>query len=115
MRYTPFALLFAAASALAQTNAPTLTSPDGRLAIAFQTVTAKQTNAATGRLVYSVTFQNQPVLEKSGLRLDLRGQQSLGTNMQIVAVTNWTTDDTYRVVAGKANPVRNHFNALRLE
>src|SRR5213594_4176296 len=117
MRYTPFALLLLVASALAQTNpaAPastsgnvtttfqtvTLISPNKKLAITFDTVTPKLIPAAEGRLIYSVTFDGKPVLEKSGLRLDLRGQQSLGTNMQIVSVTNWTVDESYRVVAGK--------------
>src|SRR5439155_21424315 len=55
------------------------------------------------------------LVERSGLRLELEGQAPLGTSMHAVATTNFTIDDTYHLVTGKAGVVRNHFNALQLD
>jgi alpha-glucosidase len=111
----------------AQSVPPVLSSPDGRLAITFRTVSFRppvQDGEATpspepapngGQLVYELSFKGKPLIEASALRLDLKGYAPLGSNVRIVNATATTTDETYRLVAGKASSVRNHFNALRLE
>src|SRR6266851_1313440 len=104
-------LLFLAATAFAQT---VIHSPDGRLAIAFQTVSNGQPAPAGGQLVYTVAFQGKPLIEPSALRLVLQGERPLGANVRIANATPSTVDETYRLVAGKASSVRNHYNAVHI-
>jgi alpha-glucosidase len=93
-----------------------LRSPDGQLSILFEVIASSNAPAAdTGRLVYSVSFHEKRVLERSGLRLDLDGQEPLGTNIQIVATTNGSNDSSYQLVTGKTREARDHFNALRVD
>ena len=92
----------------AQPGAAVLRSPDGRLAITFQTVSG-------GGLVYDVSFQGKSLVAPSALRLDLKDQPPLGANVRIVDSAEAQTDETYRLVTGKASTVRNHFNSLRVE
>jgi alpha-glucosidase len=107
--------MFMAATAWPQAGTVVLKSPDGRLAIAFQTVVKGQPAPAGGQLVYSVSFQGKPLLDQSALGLDLQGQTLLGPNVRIVNQAASQTDETYHLIAGKASTVRNHFNALRVE
>jgi alpha-glucosidase len=104
-----------------------LSSPDGRLAITFRTVAdtsqsqvnsggpPNQGSRAPSQLVYSVSFQGKPLIDQSVLRLDLQGQRPLGSDVRVVDTSRSTTDETYRLVTGKASTVRNHYNALRVE
>jgi alpha-glucosidase len=92
-----------------------LRSPDGRLAMTFQTVASDSQPAPAGRLVYGVSFEGKPLITPSTLSLELEGQAPLGTSVRVVRATQSTTDETYRLVTGKASVVRNHFKALRLE
>jgi alpha-glucosidase len=115
MRHLILGLMFVAASLEAQINGISLKSPDGRLAIRFQTVSTNRTPVSAGQVVYDVTFRGKSLLDPSGLSLTLQGETPLGANARIVNVTPSQTDETYTVVAGKANPVRNHFNAAQIE
>ena len=119
-------LLMLSGPAFAQ-SPPTISSPDGRLSMTFRTVAAARPAAEGeappalepapdgGQLVYEVSFQGQPLIEASALRLDLKDQRPLGPNVRIVNATSSATDATYHLVAGEASSVRNHFNALRVE
>jgi alpha-glucosidase len=104
--------LLASGVVWAQTASIRLQSPDGRLAIKFQTLSNRKPSATGGRLVYSVTFRGKPLVETSGLSLKLEGQPPLGPNVRIADVSRSETDDTYRLVTGKASVVHDHFNAL---
>ncbi len=79
----------------------------------FETIQNNQPSAS-GQLVYAVTFRGKALIDRSGLQLDLQGQRPLGTDVQIVSATPSQADETYRLVAGKASVVRNHYNALRI-
>ena len=107
-------LIGPAPAASAQPVPAALRSPDGSLVISFETLQNKQPNPAGGQLVYSVTFQRKPLIEPSVLRLDLEGARPLGADVRIANATTSSTDETYRLVTGKASTVRNHYNALRL-
>ena len=116
MRYALIALLLTAAATIRLQSQPvSLRSPDGRLTLQFQTLTTNKTPVASGALAYDLAFQNHPLLEPSAMSLELEGQPPLGANVRIARSTPSQTDETYRLVGGKANPVRNHFNALRIE
>jgi alpha-glucosidase len=94
--------------AWSQESPAVLSSPDGKLALGFQT-------NGDGHLTYTVTFQGKPVLEPSGLGLDLQGQSELGSNVHIVNATGSEADENYRLVTGKTDSVTNHYRALVLD
>ncbi len=98
----------------AQSSSVSLKSPDGRIVANFETVENDQP-AASGKLVYSVTFRGKPLVDRSALSLELQGQRPLGPEMQIVSAAPATTDDTYQLVTGKASTVRDHYNSVRLD
>ena len=102
---------------LAQAQAPAaaLRSPDGRLEITFGTTQKDQPAAQNGQLVYSVTFEGKPLIERSALRLDFQGQPPLGADVRIVNTVASEADSTYRLVTGKVASVRDRHNELRVE
>lgn len=95
-------------------NAATVSSPDGRLILTIETTT-EGTNPPTPHLVYQLAFRGKLLIEPSALRLDLKGHPLLGSNIQIVNTTASSEDRTYNLVTGKANQVRDHYNALRVD
>lgn len=100
-------LLFPAALALFGQSSVTVSSPDARLVLTFETV--------KGQLVYSVTFRGKPLIDRSSLQLQLQGQREpLGSDVAIVKQTPSQVDEQYHLVTGKTSTVRNHYNALRL-
>jgi alpha-glucosidase len=122
------AFLFMPATAWSQSGRAVLTSPDGRLAITFQTVAktqpgrrGRQTAPGSqpvpegGRLVYAVSFQGKPLIEPSALSLGMQAERPLGADVRMVSTAGSQTDETYRLVTGKASTVRNHYNALHIE
>lgn len=104
--------LFASKVNLAQTEI--LRSPDGQLIIAFETVSASQ-QAGSGQLVYSITFQGKPLIDRSALRLELQDHPPLGSEVKIVNAKASSVDQTYRLVTGKVSTVRDHYNSLQLD
>lgn len=99
---------------LAAQSKVALPSPDSNLVVTFQTV-KDGAAAATGELVYSVSFRGKPLIDASALRLELEGQRSLGSAVRIAQQTASSVDETYRLVTGKAGTVRNHYNGLRID
>jgi alpha-glucosidase len=73
-----------------------------------------QPSAQGGQLTYRVSFNGKPLLLSSQLGMDLQGHQVLGTDVRIVSADRSQKDETYKLVVGKNNPVRDHYNALRL-
>ncbi len=115
LHFSIFALMLSILPALSQSGSATLSSPDGRLAISFLTTSSNQPAANGGKLVYSVTFQSKPLVERSALRLELEGQKPLGAEVRFVNSALSKTDQTYHLVTGKTSTVRDHHNALSLE
>src|SRR5437763_176466 len=101
MRYFILTLLVTTASAVGQSST-ILKSPDGRLSIAFHTVSSNQP-AALGQLVYTVSFRGRAILDASSLRLNLKGQPPLGSDVGIVNASASQTDETYRLITGKTS------------
>jgi len=92
-----------------------LVSPDGKLELAFQVLAPAATAGPGGQLAYEVSYEGKPVLARSHLGLLLEGAPLLGGAVRIVGVEKSSHDETYRLVHGKSNPVRDYYNALRLE
>jgi alpha-glucosidase len=101
------------ASVLAQSANESVQSPDGQVAITFKI--APGTSQKSGPITYSVTFHGKQLVEDSGLKLELRGQRPLGTNVTLANATRSSHDSTYHLVTGKASTVRDHYNAIRLD
>ncbi|MGA2271268.1 MAG: glycoside hydrolase family 97 protein [Bryobacteraceae bacterium] len=108
-------LVLAAGLAPAQTGSATVSSPDGWISVTFSTFAGGAATAGGGQLVYEVTYRGKPVLERSNLGLDLRGQPVLGSNLQITAARTAKIDETYTVPAGKSKSVHNACNTLALD
>jgi len=94
-------------AATSEAAAVSVKSPDGRVELVFST-------DASGQLAYRVLYRGKPVIAESQLGLDLEGQKTLGAGLRMLPAERNSADETYQVVAGKSNPVRNRFNALGL-
>jgi len=87
---------------------PTLKSPNGALEISIGTVRG-------GQLAYRVTFRGKTVIDWSDLGLAIEGAPVLGSAVRIEASQTSSADETWSSVAGKANPIRNHYNAITVQ
>ena len=111
-----FALvLLAVVTAAAQTGSVALKSPDGALEISIATVRGQTAQAAGGQLAYRVAFRGQPVLEWSNLGLLIEGAPALGPAVRIESAQTSNQDETWTSPQGKANPIRNHYNAVTVQ
>lgn len=98
--------------ALAQNNV--LNSPDGRLSIVFETVLDNQTSEEGGQLIYSVTFQEQPLVDRSALSLEFQKDKPLGKRVKILSTEKSSIYQSYALIAGKTSAVRDQYNALTI-
>jgi alpha-glucosidase len=109
--YFPSLFLVLLTAIVPQSNAATLTSPDGRIVLTIETVTNTATPPVQ-ELVYRVTFRGKSLVENSALRLELEGQSPLGPGFHIVSAVPSSEEQNYTLVAGKASQVHTHYNAL---
>ncbi|MDF1573502.1 MAG: glycoside hydrolase family 97 catalytic domain-containing protein, partial [Bacteroidales bacterium] len=110
---TAFLIPFlAVGDVLAQNNV--LKSPNGRLSIVFETIVDDQASEEGGQLVYSVTFQDQPLIDRSALSLELQNQKMLGEGVKIISTEKSSFDQSYELIAGKTSVVLDQYNALTL-
>ena len=116
-RIVAFVMLLVATSskAFAQVASVSATSPNGNLVITIQTVGRNGTRPSGGALVYSVSFDNKPLIQRSRLGLDLSGQEPLGPAVRIEHVEQGKIDQTYHLLAGKASIVRDVCNTVHLD
>jgi alpha-glucosidase len=89
-------------------------SPDGAVEISLAIQGASET-AASGPVVYQVSYRGRQVLMPSRLGLELQNQAPLGERMRIVSSKTGGADETYRMPHGKSNPVRNHYQSVAVE
>jgi alpha-glucosidase len=108
-------VVWAALTAAAQTGLVTLQSPDGALEISIATVQAHSVQAAGGQLAYRVNFRGQPVIQWSNLGLVMETSPALGRAVRIDSSRPSSHDEIWTPVAGKASPIRNHYNAVSVE
>jgi alpha-glucosidase len=97
--------------AAAQTGPVILKSPNGEVEIAFATLSGG-TPSEAGQLVYRASFRGKPVVDWSNLGLDIQGSQVLGAQVRIAGSEPSQGDETWTAPQGKANPIRNRFNAV---
>ena len=99
-----------AASSTAESNV-SLKSPDGRLVVRLTFARAAGTQASP---VFSVNFRGRELLHQSSLGLVLEGRGDLLAGARLASARRANHDETYRVLAGKQNPVRNHYREVAL-
>jgi alpha-glucosidase len=101
--------------AAAQTGPVILKSPDGALEMTIGTVRGQAVQEAGGQLAYRVTFRGKPVLDWSNLGLAIEGSPVLGAAVRVELSQPSSQDETWKSIAGKANPIRNHYNAVTVQ
>src|SRR5271157_1097765 len=109
-----FSLVFAAGFIAAAQPPVVVQSPNGALQLSIATLNGRSLQA-TGQLAYRVAFHAKPVLEWSKLGLALEGAAELGTAMRIESSQTSAGDGTWNSVAGKSNPIRDHYNAVSVQ
>ena len=62
-----------------------------------------------------MAFRGKPVLAWSNLGLMLDGAPALGAAVRIESSQASSQDETWNSLAGKANPIRNHYNAVAVQ
>lgn len=112
----PFLVLTLASASAQQTVAPAqVTSPDGRIRMAFSTLPDGRIGGSGGQLVYSVSFHGTPLLEDSALSLDLGGGLPLGADVRLSRATPGSGADDYNEVWGKTSHVHDAWNSIAVE
>ncbi len=99
-------------SAPAQTGPVVLKSPSGEVEIAFATLSGGAPADAGGQLAYRMSFRGKPVVDWSGLGLDIQGSAVLGAQVRIAGADRSEGDQTWTQPQGKASRIRDHFNAV---
>ncbi len=110
-----FSLILGPGVAAAAQAPVAVQSPNGTLELSIATVRGSTIEPAGGQLAYRVVFRGKPVVEWSNLGLAFDGAPALGPAMRIESSSNSAGDETWNSVAGKANPIRDHYNALSVK
>jgi alpha-glucosidase len=108
-------LVFASTPCAAQSGGPAVASPDGRLRMEFSVSADGHSGSDSGHLVYSVFFNGAPLLEDSGLSLDLGGGLPLGAGVRIDRATPGSGVDDYDEVWGKTGHVHDPWNSVAVD
>lgn len=108
-----FTLLFAFHTKI-YSQSQSLSSPDKRLSIVFETVKNNQVSESGGQLVYSVTFDGKPLVTRSHLGLGFKGQSILGADVKILDIDRSTVVQSYKLLAGKTSHVQDTFRSLKI-
>jgi alpha-glucosidase len=106
----PLIAMFAVIAA-AQSGPVALTSPDGALQITVATLSGSSPSESGGQLAYRVDLRGKPVLDWSKLGLEIQGLPALGASVRILGSERTAHDETWNSPQGKANPIRDHYNA----
>jgi alpha-glucosidase len=118
------ALLAGAAVPLAaQTGPVVLKSPDGALEMSIATMPrgvrpgapVGNAPAESGQLAYRVVFRGKLMMDWSTLGLQFEDSSVLGSAVKITSPAQSAADATWKSVQGKANPIRDHFNAVTVQ
>ncbi len=85
-------------------KAETLLSPDKNFQLEF--------SVNEGKLFYSLTYKNVPVLKRSQLGFVLKNSPALLEGFALTDVKTATNDDTWKPVWGEVKEIRNYYNEL---
>jgi len=93
-------------------EAPSVTSPDGRLKMTFTLKQGKEAYERSGALAYSVTFKGKSVLNESALGLYLDPGPMLGADVRIAEAEPSSGVDDYSLRNTKTSKVHDPYNAV---
>jgi len=82
------------------------------LVMQFRVEPGKDAGSGGGKLVYSLTFRGKPVLEDSGLALELGDQPPLGSDVRVTGSEPGNGVDDYTLSNSKVSKVHDAFNSL---
>ncbi|MEZ4918356.1 MAG: glycoside hydrolase family 97 protein [Saprospiraceae bacterium] len=82
-------------------------SPDGKLAIHFDL-------SESGEPTYSVSYDNEPVIQPSKMGFELRDQNALASGFEVVKIDTETVSETWEMPWGEQRLVENNYNSLKL-
>jgi alpha-glucosidase len=99
------ALMATAAPVMAQAAPVDLASPNGRVAVTLD-------QDALGVPTYAVRFGGETVIAPSPMGLELAGENPVGPGAVAGGVERSSVDETYKIVAGKADSARDHYNQI---
>jgi alpha-glucosidase len=102
-------LAFLALYGIGMAEPVSVQSPNGRLRM---TVDVKDTDGATGCLVYRVDHRDRPIVVESRLGLALKDAPSLDGGFRIVGQQAASVDETWTPVYGERSRVRNHYRQV---
>jgi alpha-glucosidase len=115
-RFAILCLVVFAAGCSAAAQAPVVVqSPNGALQLSIATLHGQSVQASGGQLAYRVAFRGKPVLNWSNLGLAIEGAPVLGAAVRVESSKNSAGDETWNSVAGKSNPIRDHYNAVSVQ
>jgi alpha-glucosidase len=112
---TVFVLALTLSSAAPAQTPVILKSPDDALELSIAAVQGESVQEAGGQLAYRIAFHGKPVLDWSNLGLAIQGAPVLGSAVRIESMKTSASDETWNSIAGKANPIRNHYNGVTVQ
>jgi alpha-glucosidase len=78
----------------------------------LQPSTGNPFKSPPANFAYRVALRGKPVLDWSNLGLAIQGAPVLGSAVRIESTKTSASDETWNSVAGKTNPIRNHYNTV---
>jgi hypothetical protein len=87
------------------TQAQTVSSPSGKIALSFQL-------SSSGQPTYSVNYKTKSVVVSSDLGIKLKDKPALNANFEIQTSKNNTFNETWKPVLGEQTTIVNHYNEL---
>ncbi|MBN2127972.1 MAG: glycoside hydrolase family 97 N-terminal domain-containing protein, partial [Sedimentisphaerales bacterium] len=91
-----------------------LTSPDGKIKVAFRVAQLSGAYPKGARPYYSVTYGDQALVLDSPLGFEIEGVPELSADLTVVTTDRQAADTTWQRVCGKSKTVRDHYNELRV-
>tara|TARA_R110002050_G_scaffold95107_3_gene198005 strand:+ start:16011 stop:18020 length:2010 start_codon:yes stop_codon:yes gene_type:complete len=92
-----------------------LSSPNNRLSILFETIKENQVSESGEQLTYSVIYNDQELVDRSALSLNFENQRPLGEDVKIVSAERTSLEQSYKLIAGKTNFVNEKCNVLTIQ
>lgn len=105
-------MLHSMASKAQAAHVDTEASPDGQIVLTVKTVSQGSNAPDSGKLVYSISFHQRPVIEDSALALELENGPTLGSQVQVTGVDHGQGLDQYTLRFQKTSAVRDPYHSL---
>ena len=107
-----FFILVCSGTVRAAQTGHVLESPDGNIAVKFD---LKDIKEQSGCPIYTVTYNNRPVIADSRLGFAIKDAAPLDAGFEIVEVSRTSHDSTYTPVYAERKTIRDHYNQLVAE